>query len=290
MYIFGRLSTYYNTLITILFFLVMPFIILGQKTLPDDFCIDRMESTLFENINLLRIDYGMSELQLSASLSYVAELHVNDLQHNNPDTSICNLSSWSDKGDWTPCCYTKYLHNPDCMWDKPKQLTPYSYRGYELVTFFEEDFNTDSVINLWSDSKETLDMILTRDNYSNKKWICAGIGISDNYISLWFGQRRDKLKEPDICDKGNGNNIVNPAIISTNKSNTYYLIFGSYSNMHDAREACKRLKNNEFKNCDILVKNDKYRVYLNKFSSLQEAMYAKQQLPFDYKEAWIFKD
>jgi hypothetical protein len=270
--------------------LAMPFVTLGQKTLPNDFCIDRIESTLFENINLLRVDYGKPELQQSASLCYVAEQHVNDLQSNNPDTSVCNLSSWSDKGDWTPCCYTKYLHNPNCMWDKPKELTPYTYRGYELVTFIEEDFNADSIINLWSDSKETLDMILTRDNFANKKWICAGIGISENYISLWFGQRKDQLRVPDICDDGNDSNIIIPTMASRSTSNTYYLIFGSHANMHDAREACRRLKNNEFKNCDILVKNDKYRVYLNKFNSLQEVMYAKQQLPFTYREAWILKD
>ncbi len=289
MHTYNRLSTHYNRIIAILLFMSLPFLTYGQRTLPDDFCIDQMESSLFDNINLLRGDYGMSQLQLSVSLCYVAELHVNDLQNNHPDTSVCNLSSWSDKGSWTPCCYNKYVHNPDCMWDKPKELTPYSYRGYELVTFFEEDFNADSIINLWADSKETLDMILMRGNYKNKKWICAGIGISKNYVSLWFGQRKDKLKEPDLCDDGNRNIIVDPTIIATNNSNTYYLIFGSHSNMADAREERKKFKN-DFANCDILAKNNKYRIYLNKFNSLQEAMFAKNQLPFAYKEAWILKD
>lgn len=289
MFIYSRLSTYYFTLLTTLILVLVPFITLCQKSIPDNFFIDKIEITLFQNINQMRVDYSMPEVQLSASLCYVAELHVNDLQTNNPDTSVCNLSSWSDKGDWTACCYNKYLHNPDCMWDKPKELTPYRYRGYELVTFFEEDFNSDSIINLWSDSKKTLDMILTRDKYANKKWICVGIGISDNYISIWFGQGRDNLKEPDICDE-NDSNIAVPAMTTRNISSTYYLIFGSHTNMHDAKEACRNLKNDEFKNCDVLVKNDKYRVYLNKFSSLQEAMYAKQRLPFAYREAWILKD
>jgi|FLOH01.1.fsa_nt_gi hypothetical protein len=289
MYPYNRLSIYYKILITILLTITMPFVTLSQKSLPDDFCISRMESVLFENINLLRDDYGMSKLQLSASLSYVANLHVNDLLTNNPDTSVCNLSSWSNKGDWTPCCYTKYLHNPDCMWDKPKELTPYSFRGYELVTFFEEDFNVDSITNLWSDSKETLDMILMRGNYDNKKWICAGVGINENYVSIWFGQRKDRLTEPEVCDKGAIIDSPNSGIIVTNKSNTYYLIFGSYPSMHDAREDRKKFKI-DFADCDILVKNNKYRIYLNKFNSLQEALFAKQQLPFAYREAWILKD
>lgn len=289
MHISGRYSVIYSLLISTLFFLTSPLSLTAQKKLPKDFCISNMENNLFEMVNRLRTDYGKPQLQLSASLSYVADLHVGDLENNHPDTSICNLSSWSDKGDWTACCYNKYLHKPGCMWDKPKELTPYPYRGYELVTFFEDDFNTDSISNLWSDSKEVLDMILTRGNYAKKKWVCAGIGISNNYVSLWFGQRKDKLKEPSICDKGNSTIDTIPAIVTTNKSNIYYLVFGSYNNMHDAREERKKFKN-DFKNCDILVKNDKYRIVLNKFNSLKEAMYAKQQLPFEYREAWILKD
>lgn len=261
----------------------------AQKKLPDGFCINNMEKNLFDMINQLRTDYGKTKLQLSSSLTYVAELHANDLQNNNPDTSICNLSSWSDNGDWTACCYNKYIHKPDCMWNKPKELTPYPYRGYELVTYFEDDFTTDSIFNLWSDSKEVLDMILTRGEYVKKKWACAGVGISNNYVSLWFGQRKDNQKEPTLCDTASKANDIVPIVRATNKTTTYYLIFGSYTNMHDARYGRKNIKE-DFKNCDILAKNDKFRIYLNKFDNLKEAMYAKQQLPFEYREAWILKE
>jgi len=263
---------------------------MAQNRLPKNFCINNIEANLFDKINELRLDYGKPKLQLSASLSYVASLHADDLQINNPDTSICNLSSWSDKGDWTPCCYTKYLHNPDCMWAKPKELTPYPYRGYELVVFIQEDFNADTIINLWSDSKEVLDMILTRGSYSKKKWICAGVAVSDNYVSVWFGQRKDKLKEPQICISENAVRDVAPVSVNNSKTNTYYLIFGSFNNLHDAKEACKSIKKDDFSNSDIIEKNNKYRVYLNKYGSMKEAMFAKQQLPFSYREAWILKD
>ncbi len=290
MFVLSRISNYYKLLILLIIFLAFSSSLIGQKQLPKDFCIDKNEINLFDMINVLRVDYSKPELQLSASLSYVADLHVNDLQNNNPDTSICNLSSWSDKGDWTPCCYTKYLHNPDCMWDKPKELTPYPYRGYELVTFFEEGINTDSIINLWSNSKEVLDMILTRGSYAKKKWICAGIGINDNYVSLWFGQRKDNLKKPNICDTIDDITDTIPTSIATNKTNSYYLIFGSYKDMHEAKSERKRIKDDGFKNCDILANDNKHRVYLNKFNSMKEAMFAKQQLPFKYKGAWILKD
>lgn len=146
----------------------VPNITTSQNLIPEEFCLSNNEFNLFEKVNLLRLDYEKRQLQLSSSLSYVAKAHVEDLQNNKPDTSICNLSSWSDKGDWTACCYNKYIHNPDCMWDKPKELTPYPYRGYELVTYFEEGTHVDSIIDLWSDSKEVLDMILTRGNYKKR--------------------------------------------------------------------------------------------------------------------------
>ncbi len=285
------LSKYFKILLvlTLLIWLI-PFSIIAQKKIPSDFCINHTEQQLFNMINQIRIDYGKSELQLSVSLSYVAKTHANDLQINSPDTSICNLSSWSNKGDWTSCCYTKYLHNPDCMWDKPKELTPYQYRGYELVTLIQDDFNNDTIVNIWSDSKDVLDMILTRGNYAKKKWICAGIGITENYVSLWFGQRKDKQKKPELCKIKTDDNDTTTATIATSKPNTYYLIFGSFDTMHDAKEAYKITKNDNFKNCDILEKNNKFRVYLNKFDSMKEAMYAKQQLPYSYRDAWILKD
>ena len=265
-------------------------IVLGQKKIPKEFCLSNDEADLFDMVNQMRVDYEKSQLQLSASLSFVASTHINDLQNNHPDTSICNMSSWSNKGDWTPCCYNKYVHDPNCMWDKPKELTPFPYRGYELITYFEEGFNNDTVINLWSDSKDVLDMILTRGAYSKKRWICGGISIGTNHVSLWFAQRKDSQKSPVICDNNKpSNDTINP-ITSTNASNVYYLIFGSFPNMHDAREELKKAKDNNFKDSDILVKNDKYRIYLNKYSSLKEAMFAKQQLPYEYNEAWILKD
>ncbi len=276
--------------ITLLFFMLwMQNVIFAQKSIPKGFCVSNEEAKLADAINLLRIDYGKPKIQFSTSLSYVAKTHTTDLQINHPDTSICNLSSWSDKGNWTPCCYSEYVHKPKCMWDKPKELTPYPYRGYELVMYFEDSFNFDSVINLLSDSKEALDMLLTRGIYEKKKWMCLGAGISDNYVAIWFGQRKDKLKPPHICKKEKPI-VKNTDSLTKEKSNTYYLVFGSYDNLHDAKEESAKIKKDNFDNCDILVKNNRFRVYLNKFDSMKEALFAKQQLPPNYKAAWILKD
>jgi len=261
----------------------------SQKSIPDDFCLSQQEQSLFERINELRQSYGKSDLQLSASLSFVAKTHVNDLITNHPDTSICNLSSWSNKGSWTGCCYNPYVPNPDCMWDKPKELTPYPYRGYEFVTYFDDMADPDSVIALLADTREVLDMILARDSYDNKKWICCGVGMNNHYVSVWFGQRKDALRPPAICG-GKENIVVVQSEQKAPAAGGYYLIFGSYNNQTDAREALRIIKKADFTGAGIITKNGQSRVYLNKYNTLKEAMYAKQQLAPEYREAWILKE
>jgi hypothetical protein len=260
---------------------------ISQNMIPDEFCISADEKKLFNMINDLRQDYDKPDIQLSICLSYVADRHVFDLETNHPDTSICNSSSWSDKGEWEACCHNKYVHDPDCMWDKPKQLTPYRYRGYELVTYFDDNPNADSIINLWGDSRDVLDMILTNGTFSKKKWICGGVAIGKNYVSLWFGQRSDVLGSPELCKNEVDSDTTNN---QADLSNTYYLIFGSFPDKHSAKTAQKEYKKDGFENAEILIGNERIRVYLEKFETLKEAMFAKQQLPFKYREAWILKN
>ena len=261
----------------------------AQKKIPADFCISPGEKTLFDAINTLLTDYDKKPLKLSASLSYVARLHVDDLLKNRPDTSICNLSSWSDKGHWTPCCYNKYVPDPECMWKKPKELTTYPYRGYEMVGYFEDEFTPDSVIQLWASQKEVLDMLLTHGNYSKKTWVVMGIGMNSHYVSVWFGQRPDKVKKPAVCDTSS---VKLPPEKKAEKKSTdsYYLIIASFTNDKDAREAVKRFKKNGFENVGILKSSGNFRVYLDRFSNIKEAMYAKEKLPYSYRDAWIFKE
>lgn len=259
----------------------------AQKDIPSEYCINTNEIELFNQLNQLIDEYGKTELELSASLSYVANIHVNDLFTNRPDTSVCNLSSWSGNGDWTACCHNPYVPQQDCMWDKPKELTTYPYRGYELVSYFEDDFTIDSVMKLWSTSKNVLDMILTEGNFKKKKWICMGVGINSNYVSVWFGQRSDKVKPPDIC---NDSSNFQTTEIPSNNELKFYVVFGSYSNTKDAKEALKKLVKDGFSDANILKGNDTNRLYLDSFSTIKEAMFFKQNLAYTYREAWIYKE
>ena len=269
-----------------LFFLVTLSVSFAQKKIPADYCITQDEMQLFQTINSIREEYGKKPVKLSASLSVVARTHCTDLLLNHPDTSICNLSSWSNKGNWTPCCYNSYIPKPRCMKKKPKELTPYPYYGYEMAAFFQDGYNIDSLVNWWSDTKEVLDMILTRGVWENKKWVVGGVGIDSNYVSIWFGQKPDKVKAPHLC-KGKKAGKKHIAV-STDKS-WFYLIIASFNNEADAKEALRRTRKSGFKEVGLLKGKKNIRVYIGKYESLKEASHVKSSLSPTYRDAWILK-
>ena len=273
----------------LLLFLTLPVLQLSyaQKNIPADFCISSEEMQLFNFVNSIREEYGKKTVKLSASLSVVAKIHVKDLLENHPDTSICNLSSWSDKGEWTACCYNSYIPKPECMKKKPKELTPYPYYGYEMVSYFEDDYSFDSLQPIWNDTKELLDMILTRGDWEKKKWIAAGVGINDHYVSVWFGQRADTQKAPKICKGEETGDVNKPA---TRDVSLFYLIIASFKKQADAKEALRRTKKSGFNHAGILNSGENFRVYLGRYNSLKEASYVKNNLSPTYRNAWILKN
>ncbi len=284
-------------LIALLFSFLLLFIIKlsGQVHTVDNFCITKDEHKLISLINQFRKTHRQPEIAISVSLCFVAKTHVADLQLNKPDTSICTTGSWSDKGSWKPCCYNPIVYKPECMWDKPKELTSYNFRGYEMVFFDERIVQVDSAFQLWTESAEVVDFILGKGNHDDKKWAALGVGVGENYISVWFGQRPDPKNKAVICDSkdvpfragftnhsfGNENNL---------KTSRFYLVIGSFNSMTAAQEAIKRYKEIGFNNTSLLSKDDKIRVALDVFDSLKEAMAAKVKLGETYSETWILKE
>jgi len=267
----------------------------SQVHTVDNFCITPEEDRLMKMINTFRKQNKLPEIQVSASLCFVAKTHASDLQLNRPDTSVCNTGSWSNKGNWKSCCYNPYVYKPECMWDKPKELTQYTYRGYELSYFEESIVQADSIFKLWVNATAVVDFILGKGDHSDKKWAAMGVGLSDNYVSLWFGQRIDAKGKPKVCDK---NDIAfraaftdsQAAVDKAVKGNRFYLIYGSFSTVADAQEAVRRYKNSGFKSAQVLNRDNKIRVALDVYDSLKEAMAAKEKLSASYSDAWILKD
>jgi len=258
----------------------------AQKKVPSSFCLHPAEKQLADSINSIRLRHGKKALPLSISLSYVARTHVTDLLINHPDTSICNLSSWSDKGKgrWKAVCYNPYVVNHDGMWKKPQELTNYPYRGYEMVAYTQDALNVDSVVSLWEDSPEAMAMMLTNGVWEKKSWASMGVGLNKHYASVWFGQRPDRAGKPRIC---------HPVSKVSKKSSgkiIFYLISGSYPGIRSATRAMNQLKVKGFKNAGIMRNHKHFRVFLYRTNDFQQAKKEKRKLSKKYPRLWILQE
>jgi hypothetical protein len=158
-----------------------------------DEIIDPADS-LVDVINKYRIENNLSEIPVSPSLNTVAETHALDLAKNYVISDECNLHSWSDKGNWTPFCYTSDHSNAQLMWDKPRELTSYEGNGYEIAVYRSDTMTVDAALELWKNSEAHLDVILNRGIWKDVKWNAIGGAINKGYAVVWFGEETDPVK------------------------------------------------------------------------------------------------
>lgn len=150
------------------------------------------EQKLYDMIMQYRAENNLPPIPLSASLTYVAQTHVHDLQ-SHPPTGACNLHSWSNSGKWSPVCYTS---NPSteamkAMWNKPRELTNYPGAGYEISYWFSAGATASSSLRGWKSSPDHNAVIINRGMWSDNTWQAIGIGIYGDYAVVWFGEEKD---------------------------------------------------------------------------------------------------
>ena len=68
----------------------------ANKQLPE-ICLSPTEAELYKLINEYRLQKGLPEVRLSASLCFVARTHAKDQTENFKAGKRCNLHSWSKK-------------------------------------------------------------------------------------------------------------------------------------------------------------------------------------------------
>ncbi len=284
-----------QVLILFFFILMIPAISFSQHEIPPDLCLTQEEYRLYTLINDYRTSKGLPVIPISKSLSYVAKIHVRDLYHNHPDTSFCNLNSWSDKGPWTSCCHSKYTPNPDCIFNKPKELTSYKGEGHELCYWDSENVSPDTVFRFWRSVEQTRDVILGQRKWTMYSWKAIGVGLYDGYACVWVGDQPDIENEPVICPSDSAAETLKlpqgkpPDNVITAPANRYYVIFGSFTTMEEAKRAVEIFKEQGFYLSKVLVKENSYRVTLSDHATMQEAKEFKSKLGEKYKEAWIIK-
>ena len=147
---------------------------------------------LADLVNRYRVRSGLEKIPVSVSLTRVAEAHVLDLESNSPGGD-CDLHSWSDKGEWSACCYTSDHAKSRCMWDKPKEITQQRYNGngYEVAAFSSGAMTAEGALDIWKESSDHQDVILNRGIWAENSWQALGAAVSAHYAVVWFGHEID---------------------------------------------------------------------------------------------------
>jgi hypothetical protein len=176
---------------------------IAAKQLPG-ICLTQTEMELYRLINEYRVQKGLPEVRLSASLSFVAHTHAIDQTENFMDGIRCNMHSWSNKGNWSACCYTPDHKKAKFMWDKPRELTNYRGDGYEISFYSTYKYTSPAafakdILDGWKKSPNHNDVIMNKKIWKNLDWQAVGIGIYGEYANVWFGKETDSAGEPQPC-------------------------------------------------------------------------------------------
>lgn len=154
--------------------------------------LSESERELFDLVNTYRKGRGLSEIPFSSALTVVAQTHAKDLMENYKQSGRCNMHSWSNKGPWKGCCYRDNHKNPECMWDKPKEIAGYDSPGYEIAYWHSVAAEPVNALEVWKRSTGHHAVIANLGVFKDAEWKAMGVGIYQGYAVVWFGEARDE--------------------------------------------------------------------------------------------------
>lgn len=293
-----------------------------QVSVPEDICINGFEQQLYALIDKYRSENEAHTIAMSKKLTFVAKLHARDLYHNRIDKDSCSMQSWSDKGFWNACCFSERDNSKQsCMWDKPKEITGYGGKAYEVI--YNGGSEPKRIMELWKGSSFYSDILKNSGRYADKDWAAVGIGQYKNVTVVWFGEVEDEETDIKNCsgsepeydlkngtikaskevadntedngintltgddnndDADGGNSTSNTGL----ESGKFYLIYGSYSTQEYADAAVRQLSG-QFPQARVITTNDsdRYRIALYEYSTKEEARDAQNKLDYTYVGAWV---
>ncbi len=284
-----------------------------NKRIPSDFCVDENGYAIYEAINNYRQKLALDPIPLSASLSYLAKLHVGDLAANfdmkNAWKSDCGMKSWSDKGHWKAFCYPKDQSKKRDIKDKAKELTPYRGKAWEIL-YWENDWapDPDKVLQFWLEIPQSADMLSNTGKYASKNWLSIGVASADGYISVFLGRIKDTQGPAIPChlqvthsdthqniDTPNTTTIIEESTITPPKTVSvttaaYHIIGASLNNKTDAETSLANYIKKGYTNAKIIsVSTTKYRISLEQYATAEEANQALKSIQTQQKDAWLLK-
>jgi uncharacterized protein YkwD len=166
-----------------------------ENDVYSEVCLTNEERKLYSLIMEYRKSKKLPLIPLSGKMTRVAQAHVRDLadHYNVKHQNMCNPHSWSNKGKWSPCCYTNDHRKAQCMWDKPKEIAGYEATGYEIVYYSSAGASAEEGLAGWKVSPGHNPIIINEGSiWSKVKWKAIGIGIYKEYGAVWFGDLEDE--------------------------------------------------------------------------------------------------
>lgn len=299
-----------------------------KPSVPADFCITSDALVLYNMINDFRRSAKQPIIPLSRSLCFVAAKHLTDLTSTNSQDNGCGLHSWSDKGNWKPCCYSKDPLRNECMNTKPKEIAGYPGLGYEIAYWGEETTTPAGVMEIWRNTAISKNIFLNLDKWQSKQWKAAGVAIGGGYALVWLGDKTDSPGDMLICGTDSlvlksqttaSNTIDKPGTASQApkeqpeknagtktaetikevnlqddpgsqpKSEHFYLVVASLRDEQMAAEQVKKLKSQGFLNANVIKGDNVFRVIVGEFSNRDEAQKQLNKLSRDFKGIWILR-
>lgn len=81
------------------------------------------------------------------------------------------------------------------MWDKPREITPYTGNGYEISFGGSGGYvaTADRALSAWKSSSGHNDVILNRNTWRSTQWQAVGVGLYKGYSVVWFGEPKDPV-------------------------------------------------------------------------------------------------
>lgn len=165
------------------------------------FCLNSEEVKLMKFITQFRLSQNLKPISLSSSLTTIAKIHLKDLEENSPSPG-CSYHSWSNRGEWLPCCHTNNLISMECSFLKPKELTDYKENGFELI-YFEHEENisvSERSIKFWKQNPEFNDFLSNKNEWKSMNWKAMGVAVSKRFGIIWLGTEKDTKEMPNICN------------------------------------------------------------------------------------------
>ncbi len=264
-----------------------------------DHCATTEEVALYNLITDYRRIHNLPVVPFSRSLSYVARTHAMDLTYNRPDFGGCNPLSWSAKGKWKAICY---FHDPNRivgMNDKPKEITGYKFKGWEMVYSGGEEARAPDAFDLWKGLGLTNDYLLNTGKWI-KPWKALGIGFYGEYACVWFGEGDDIEKGFGLCgadtlpqpqepeeqklsDQSGNNQKI------SNASDKYYIITGSLNVLEKANREVTRLRSLGYGKAKLIPSGNNFRISIDEFLTESEAQANLPSIQQSFNGAWVLK-